>query len=224
MDDGGRRRSATEWTTRPTDRPLAPHTEKGKTITPTLGLAHLLPMPSFGAIKSVQSRCGCDRATAKKALEDHDDDVELAVNALGENTATIAVPASLSQKSEDQKKLDDWAANEVAQSVTVTRVEDGDGETFPSVGDTLHVHYTGTLASTGSEFDSSYSRSRPFSFKIGAGQVIQGWDVGIMKMSQGEKASIFIKSDYAYGAAGCGPIPANADLRFEVHLVKIEKG
>ena len=215
-------------------RPLAPHTERArrkenKTEDPFhaqhhLGLAHLLPMPSFGAIKSVQSRCGCDRATAKKALEDHDDDVELAVNALGENTATIAVPASLSQKSEDQKKLDDWAANEVAQSVTVTRVEDGDGETFPSVGDTLHVHYTGTLASTGSEFDSSYSRSRPFSFKIGAGQVIQGWDVGIMKMSQGEKASIFIKSDYAYGAAGCGPIPANADLRFEVHLVKIEKG
>lgn len=186
-------------------------------------------MPSFGAIKSLQSRCGCDRATAKRALEEHDDDVDAAAAALGEQsgagaTATASTSAAaVATKSEDQRKLDEWAEKEEAQSVTIVRVEVGDGETFPSIGDTLHMHYRGTLAADGKEFDSSYSRNRPFTFKIGIGQVIKGWDVGIMKMCLGEKAILFISSDYAYGPSGNGPIPGGADLKFEVHLLKIER-
>jgi hypothetical protein len=76
--------------------------------------------------------------------------------------------------------------------------------------------YSGTLASNGSKFDASRDRGRPFSFTIGVGQVIRGWDEGVMKMSIGEKAVLHITSDYGYGARGAGGvIPPNADLDFE---------
>ncbi len=81
---------------------------------------------------------------------------------------------------------------------------------------------SGTLASNGEQFDSSHSRNRPFTFTIGVGQVIQGWDEGVMQMSLGEKAILRITSDYGYGARGAGGvIPPNADLVFEVELLQI---
>ena len=75
----------------------------------------------------------------------------------------------------------------------------------------------------GTVFDSSRQRGKPFQFKIGIGKVIKGWDVGVMKMSLGEKALLFIGPDYGYGAAGNGPIPPNATLKFEVELLRIER-
>lgn len=84
------------------------------------------------------------------------------------------------------------------------------------------MHYTGKLISDGSVFDSSHKRNKPFSFTIGIGQVIRGWDEGVMSMKLGEKAVLKISSDYGYGARGAGHvIPANADLSFEVELLKI---
>lgn len=98
----------------------------------------------------------------------------------------------------------------------------GDGENFPSSGDMLTMHYTGTLASDGTQFDSSVSRGKPFQFVIGIGQVIRGWDEGVMLMSLGEKARLQITSDYGYGSEGApGAIPPNADLVFEVELLAI---
>jgi FK506-binding protein 1 len=98
----------------------------------------------------------------------------------------------------------------------------GDQKNFPQAGQKLEMHYVGTLASNGQEFDSSYSRNKPFRFTIGVGQVIKGWDEGVMKMSKGEKAKLIISSDYAYGAEGAGGvIPPNADLIFEVELLDI---
>ena len=98
----------------------------------------------------------------------------------------------------------------------------GDGENFPKSGDMLTMHYTGTLKDTGKQFDSSVSRGKPFQFVIGIGQVIKGWDEGVMKMSLGEKAMLKISSDYGYGARGApGAIPPNADLNFEVELLAI---
>eukprot|EP00927_Polykrikos_kofoidii_P070356 TRINITY_DN664_c0_g1_i1.p1 TRINITY_DN664_c0_g1~~TRINITY_DN664_c0_g1_i1.p1 ORF type:complete len:352 (-),score=40.26 TRINITY_DN664_c0_g1_i1:25-951(-) len=98
----------------------------------------------------------------------------------------------------------------------------GDGKTFPKKGDNLTMHYTGTLAATGAKFDSSLDRGTPFSFRIGVGQVIQGWDEGVMKMSLGEKATLQIPSAMGYGEQGAGGvIPPNADLVFEVELLKI---
>ena len=101
-------------------------------------------------------------------------------------------------------------------------ISPGDGTTFPQKGDQLTMHYTGKLSENGKEFDSSVSRGKPFQFVIGIGQVIQGWDEGVMKMSLGEKANLKISSDYGYGSRGApGAIPPNADLTFEVELLAI---
>ena len=98
----------------------------------------------------------------------------------------------------------------------------GDGVTFPKKNDTLRMHYTGTLAKDGSKFDSSRDRDKPFEFTIGTGQVIKGWDEGVMKMSLGQRATLQITADYGYGAAGHPPvIPENADLVFDVEVLAI---
>lgn len=97
----------------------------------------------------------------------------------------------------------------------------GDGETFPQQGDELKMHYVGSLED-GTVFDSSRAKGRPFTFRIGLGMVIRGWDEGVMGMSLGEKAVLKITSDYGYGSAGAGGvIPPNADLTFEVELLAI---
>jgi FK506-binding protein 1 len=98
----------------------------------------------------------------------------------------------------------------------------GDGTSFPKEGDQLTMHYTGTLTDGGKQFDSSVSRGKPFQFVIGIGQVIKGWDEGVMKMSLGEKAILKISSDYGYGVRGApGAIPPSANLTFSVELLAI---
>eukprot|EP00927_Polykrikos_kofoidii_P070357 TRINITY_DN664_c0_g1_i2.p1 TRINITY_DN664_c0_g1~~TRINITY_DN664_c0_g1_i2.p1 ORF type:complete len:327 (-),score=51.14 TRINITY_DN664_c0_g1_i2:232-1137(-) len=112
---------------------------------------------------------------------------------------------------------------EPAPKLVIKTTSPGNGKTFPKKGDNLTMHYTGTLAATGVKFDSSLDRGTPFSFRIGVGQVIQGWDEGVMKMSLGEKATLEIPSAMGYGEKGAGGvIPPNADLVFEVELLKIK--
>merc|ERR1711935_85110 len=106
--------------------------------------------------------------------------------------------------------------------VTKDITDEGDGKTFPAKGDKLKMHYTGTLADGGKQFDSSLDRGDLFEFTIGVGQVIKGWDEGVIQMSLGEKATLNITADYGYGARGAGGvIPPNADLVFTVELLKI---
>jgi hypothetical protein len=88
-------------------------------------------------------------------------------------------------------------------------------------GDVLSMHYRGTLASDGSEFDSSRNRG-PFEFKLGAGQVIKGWDVGLVGMCIGEQRNLTIPPGMAYGDRGVGGIPGGATLVFETELLGIE--
>lgn len=97
-------------------------------------------------------------------------------------------------------------------------------------GDKVHVHYTGWLEDTakkdkkGKEFDSSLKRGVPFSFTLGAGQVIKGWDEGVMGMTEGQEKTLNIPYSKAYGERGRPPvIPPKANLIFDVKLVKIEK-
>ncbi|CAE7447034.1 FKBP62 [Symbiodinium natans] len=90
----------------------------------------------------------------------------------------------------------------------------------PKAGDEVTVHYVGTLESDGTEFDSSRSRDKPFTFIIGKGQVIEGWDLGVATMKKGEVAKFTIASEHAYGDQGSPPkIPEKATLIFEVELL-----
>lgn len=89
-------------------------------------------------------------------------------------------------------------------------------------GKMISVNYRGTLTD-GTEFDSSYKRNMPFSFTLGAGEVIPGWDIGILGMKVGEKRVLTVPSDLAYGPSGFPPvIPPNATLTFEVELLDVK--
>jgi FK506-binding protein 2 len=89
-------------------------------------------------------------------------------------------------------------------------------------GDKVDVHYRGTLASDGSEFDASYSRGVPLSFELGAGRVIKGWDNGLLDMCIGEKRTLTIPPELGYGQRAMGPIPAGSTLIFETELMGIK--
>ena len=90
----------------------------------------------------------------------------------------------------------------------------------PLKGDKVSVHYKGSLTD-GTVFDSSYQRNEPITFSLGVGQVIAGWDEGIMLLKKGSKARFVIPSNLAYGSQGAGGIiPPNATLIFEVELIE----
>lgn len=91
----------------------------------------------------------------------------------------------------------------------------------PQIGSQVSVHYTGWLED-GTKFDSSKDRDRPFSFVLGRGQVIKGWDEGVASMKVGGKRKLIIPPEIGYGQRGAGNvIPPNATLIFEVELLKV---
>lgn len=100
----------------------------------------------------------------------------------------------------------------------------GDGDEA-AAGQQVTVHYHGWLQSNGTLFDSSILRGQPFSFELGAGRVIEGWDEGVAGMKVGGTRQLVIPPDLAYGAQGAGnSIPPNATLIFEVELLAVDDG
>jgi FKBP-type peptidyl-prolyl cis-trans isomerase len=105
--------------------------------------------------------------------------------------------------------------------ITKEIIKQGEGELSPPNGCQVTVHYTGTLTN-GTKFDSSKDRNEPFQFKLGVGQVIKGWDVGVASMKRNEVCILTIKPEYGYGSRATGSIPANSTLVFEVELIDWE--
>lgn len=128
------------------------------------------------------------------------------------------------KKTSNNKSLPTPSPSATISSVEELKIEDitiGTGEEAVS-GKRITVNYSGTLTD-GTKFDSSYDRGTPFSFNLGAGEVIQGWDQGFSGMKVGGKRKLTIPSQLGYGARGAGAaIPPNATLIFEVELLKVE--
>ena len=104
-------------------------------------------------------------------------------------------------------------------SLVIEDIVVGTGATA-ATGDTLTVHYVGRLQN-GSQFESSYDLNRPYTFRVGAGQVIAGWDQGIPGMKVGGKRRLTIPPSLAYGNQQVGSIPPNSTLVFDVELLSI---
>ena len=128
-------------------------------------------------------------------------------------------------KQEDQENINFNMNNNQKQENSIIKpmieiLKTGEGAEIKN-NDKATVHYAGTLEN-GQKFDSSLDRGQPFEFTLGAGQVIKGWDLGVLGMKVGEKRKFTIPSFLGYGERGAGGvIPANATLIFEVELLKI---
>lgn len=126
-------------------------------------------------------------------------------------------------KAESEAKMEQLAAgfDKTDSGLRYKMIQKGDGKKAEA-GKTVSVHYEGSLE-TGKVFDSSYPRKKPIEFRLGQGQVIEGWDEGIALLQVGDKARFVIPSDLAYGANGAGGvIPPNATLIFDVELMDVK--
>lgn len=132
-----------------------------------------------------------------------------------------AVPAGKSGGSQE-KKISTDNTTTMTDELKIEKTGEGTGDRVTKKGDTISVHYTGTLTD-GTKFDSSVDRGTPFSFTVGGGQVIAGWDQGLLDMKVGEKRRLTIPASLGYGARGAGNvIPPNATLIFDVELISIK--
>lgn len=122
----------------------------------------------------------------------------------------------------DNTMISDESAVGKDSELKIETTQEGTGDRVVKSGDTITVHYTGRLTD-GTKFDSSVDRGTPFTFTIGAGQVIKGWDEGLLGMKVGEKRTLTIPADKGYGATGAGGvIPPNATLVFDTELISIK--
>lgn len=133
--------------------------------------------------------------------------------------AAFAVPSQAQQAQEPAQSEPEAVTTE--SGLQYVDLEEGMG---PAVrkGDVVEVHYVGWLPGTDKAFDSSHARGRPFRFRVGRGEVIDGWDEGVVGMKVGGKRRLLIPPELGYGKRGAGQaVPPDATLLFEVEIVGI---
>ncbi|KYC41981.1 peptidylprolyl isomerase [Scytonema hofmannii PCC 7110] len=138
-------------------------------------------------------------------------------------TETTPAPTQVTENNTliASKAMSEANAVTTPSGLKYVELKEGTGET-PKTGQTVVVHYTGTLEN-GKKFDSSRDRNQPFKFKLGVGQVIKGWDEGLSTMKVGSRRQLTIPPDLGYGPRGAGGvIPPNATLIFDVELLGVE--
>jgi peptidylprolyl isomerase len=143
---------------------------------------------------------------------------------LSASSSLIADASKL--KPTNNMEIDLSQAEKTPSGLMYIETQAGEGE-LPTRGQKVEVHYTGYLAENGfkrgKKFDSSVDRNQPFTFTLGVGQVIRGWDEGVAKMRKGTKSTLIIPPDLGYGARGAGSvIPPNSTLIFDVELLDLK--
>lgn len=140
-------------------------------------------------------------------------------------SAPAGTAAEPTQRTEQDAEAKEKKMTKTDSGLEYRDTQEGDGAS-PAKGQTCVMHYTGWLwenGKKGAKFDSSVDRGQPFSFRLGVGQVIAGWDEGVSTMKVGGKRELLIPPDLGYGARGAGGvIPPNATLLFEVELLDIK--
>ncbi len=141
------------------------------------------------------------------------------------DSAVQGVADEININSEETVNMDNQDQDQVRgvdiEEFSTETITEGTGDVVAEVGNTVEVHYVGTLVD-GTKFDSSRDRGQTFSFGLGSGQVIQGWDVGVAGMKVGEVRKLNIPSEMGYGERGAGAtILPGSGLVFEVELISI---
>lgn len=172
----------------------------------------------FFAVSLLFAACGGDDPTPEPVVAT---DTPVAA----EPTATPLAEQTISETSNVTSTLPpvEGTATKTASGLEIIEIVAGTGDS-PKAGDLVAVHYTGMLTD-GTVFDSSYKRGQPYTFPLGQGQVIPGWDEGIALLKVGGKARLIIPPELGYGERGAGGvIPPNATLVFDVELMGIGAG
>lgn len=135
-----------------------------------------------------------------------------------ESTSTAPETTSTAKKTKPKVEVPKGAP---PKKLVIKEIEEGTGATAKA-GDQVTVQYVGVNYKSGKEFDSSWSRHEPFTFNLGAGEVIRGWDEGVAGMKVGGRRELIIPPELGYGETGSGSIPPNETLVFAVDLIAIE--
>ena len=137
-------------------------------------------------------------------------------------TKCLEVEDSSTTMTDETEEIEEKTAEftEISEGFKYRTLKEGNDNLRPAQnGDNLRVQYIGTFTN-GKQFDSSYQNGRPFSFTLGGGQVIQGWDQGVVGMLVGERRELIIPSRLGYGSRAVGNIPPNSTLVFSIELVQ----
>lgn len=163
----------------------------------------------------------CEKASEESKPAPQEETSEIIDEAIAETEKIIEELAKKPAEKKPTKSPEEKTMTEITE-LKIETLSSAEGD-IAKKGDTLQMHYTGTLLD-GSKFDSSVDRGQPFQFTLGVGQVIKGWDEGIVGMKVGEKRKLTIPYQMAYGDRGFPPvIPPKSPLVFEIELIKIVK-